>query len=84
MLGGEELLPAVMIISSKSPYYRAVGCIKVGKHSPQMKIALRKHMEAEHKLKFTPNAKPATTYVGSVSSSPLGSPNEMVENTDDE
>ena len=52
-----------------------------------MKIAQRKHQKANHKLKFTPNAKPAITYVGSVPSSPdssLGSPNEMAENTDDE
>ena len=81
-LGGENIVVAVY--SSKFPYYRAVGCIKMGKHSPQMKIAQRKCQKATHKLKFTPNAKPATTYVGSVPSSPLGSPNEMAENTDDE
>ena len=52
-----------------------------------MKIAQRKCQKDKHKLKFTPNAKPAITYVGSVPSSPdssLGSPNEMAENTDDE
>ena len=56
----------------------------MGKHSPQMKIAQWKRQKAKHKLKFTPNAKPATTYAGSVPSSPLGSPNEMAESTDDE
>ena len=52
-----------------------------------MKIGQRKHQKAKHKLKFTQNAKPAITYVGSVSSSPdssLGSPNEMTKNTDKE
>ena len=59
----------------------------MGKHSPQIKIAQRKHQKAKHKLKFTQNAKPAITYVGSVPSSPdssLGSPNEMAKNTDEE
>ena len=59
----------------------------MGKHRPQMKIAQRKRQKAKHKVKFTPNVKSATTYVGSVPSSPdssLGSPNEMAENTDDE
>ena len=49
-----------------------------------MKITQRKHQESKHKLKFTPNAKPAITYLGSVPSSSLGSPNEMAENNDDE
>ena len=57
----------------------------MGKHSPQMKITRQK---AKHKLKFTQNAKPAIIYVaGSVPSSPdssLGSPNELVKNTDEE
>ena len=87
-LGGENIVVAVVIIiSSKFPYCRAVGWIKMGKHSPQMKIAQRKHQKAKHKLKFIPNAKTAITYVGSVPSSPdssLGSPNDMKENTDEE
>ena len=58
-MGGENIVVAVVIIIS--PCYRAVGCFKMGKHSPQMKIA--KHQKAKHKLKFTPNAKPAITYV---------------------
>ena len=67
-MGGENIVVAVVIIiSSKFPYYRAVVCIKMGK---QMKIEQRKHQKAKHKLKFTPNAKPAITYVGSVPSSP--------------
>ena len=86
-MGGENIVVAVVIItSSKFPYYRTVGYIKMGKHSPQMKIAQRKRRKAKHKLKFTPNAKPATTYVESVPSSPdssLGSPNEMTKNTNE-
>ena len=62
-LGGENVVVAVVIIFSKFPYYRAVGCIKMGKCSPQMKTAQSKHQKAKHKLKFTPNAKLAITYM---------------------
>ena len=43
--------------------------------------------KVKYKLKFTPNARPAITHVGSVPSLPdssLGSPYGMAENTDDE
>ena len=66
-LGGENIVVAVVIIS---PYYRAVGCFKMGKHKFTDEIAQRKRQKAKHKLKFTPNAKPPITYVGSVPSSP--------------
>ena len=67
-LGGENVVVAVVIIIS--PYYRAVGCFKMGKHKFTDEIAQRKRQKAKHKLKFTPNAKPPITYVGSVPSSP--------------
>ena len=54
-LGGENIVVAVVItISSKFSCYRAVGCIKMGKHKFTDEIAQRKRQKAKHKLKFTP------------------------------
>ena len=49
-MGGENIVVAVVIIIS--PYYRAVGCIKMGKHKFTDEIAQRKRQKAKHKLKI--------------------------------
>ena len=73
-LGGENIVVAVVIYIS--PYYRAVGCIKMGKHKFTNEIAQRKRQKAKHKLKFTPNAKPPVSHQHLHGSS-FGSANEM-------
>ena len=67
--------------------YRAVGCIKMGKHKLTDEIAQRKRQKSKHKLKFAPMLN--LLHMQEVShhhlhDSSFDSPNEMAKNTDDE
>ena len=57
-----QYLPASYHFSSiHPPYYRALSCMKIGNISPQIIKGQRKRQKVKHKLKFTLNAKSATT-----------------------